>query len=169
MWAAILVTAAGVVAAVLIKLFDLIIEGRGSWSRRSIAADVELLKALPDELRETDSARALRARIEQSLLTFGIKSEDADDPKAAERKQLAREGSKLEAGLMTVGLFLMSVALVISWPWAEDDTDVRTEWLLSVAAVMVVGVLTLFTAGPVSRLIVRLRWKMAGRQLPPAT
>jgi hypothetical protein len=173
------------IATVLLKVVDVLVEGRGSWARRSIRADIELLEALPAEVREGTGGQSLRRRIDNALVLFGAFAAAQDtaeeatppaaDPRVAEasrRAQFAREVDLLEVRFaMWIGgvvVVLMAVAVILS-PNADPSED-STPWAAaaggSIALGIALAVVLLTTARLLAVRVVRRRWRKAGRTVP---
>lgn len=175
----------GVVASiftVLLRVVDLIIEGRGSWARRSIRADLELLAALPDDVKAAAGGEALQRRIEQSLITYGISepetsvsptvpgthqevSERIQDlrersaARAAEN-EFRREASRLEALIsLSVSLVLVAATSFGFWASARDGSsglnkmDSTNDWLVVFATAAALAIPMTFGLMAASRRI----------------
>ncbi|KAB2810737.1 hypothetical protein F9L07_01920 [Pimelobacter simplex] len=78
MWLVVVTAVATFIATCLLKVLDVLVEGRGSWARRAIRADVDLLVALPESVRDGLAGQALTRRIETALARFGDVAEIAE-------------------------------------------------------------------------------------------
>lgn len=171
----------GFIATVLLRVVDVLVEGRGAWARRSIRADIELLEALPKDLRDSDGAGALRLRIDQELAAFGAlraappsENGGVDDADVAAwwRARFEREVKVVERRVLVgVGLALV----VGGMAWTITDADVGTTITpLKVALSAVVGIaggmlLSTVIVGVAhwsAVQVVERRWHRAGQPLP---
>lgn len=166
-----LVAAGAFVSAVLLRVIDLLIEGRGSWSRRSISADVALFNQLPPGMKKAEAGHALRRRIEDSLLTFGSSETDESEEHAL-RRQYERDVDLVDVRLNVTVLGSLVVVGLIVMLTASPDADQESSssaigWILAVGIAIGFAVVELKTANLIAVAVVRSRWRRSGRRVPP--
>lgn len=172
---------AGFVATVLLKVVDLLVEGRGSWARRTIRADAELFDGLPEEVQKGVGGAALRRRIDDELVAFsgvtGTHSAASDDsPEAEAERQFRKAVADLDLRVTAAMTAILIVSLG-TWLLArlEDFSDEHTAYTpLQWVVLTVVGLGMGFAVNGMmwrashglARRIVKRRWHKAGRPLP---
>ena len=155
------------VSAVLLRIVDLVIEGRGSWVRRSIAADVALLNQLDESLRAGEAGKALERRVSEALVLFGAADVDADEEQKRVR-QFDRDVDHLEVRVHVVMLGLLVVAGLA--PLFTDGRPAPSpsgqDWLVILGLATALAVLEMKSAKWIARSLVKRQWKRDGQRLP---
>lgn len=173
MWLLIIGGTVTLIGGILLKAADLLIEGRGSWARRAIAADVQLLTALPDAIRGGEGGKALTSRIEHALLQFAGDEEtgDADLDELFAELDFRKEVTRLEVaalGCFAVVLLVAAVVLVFTWPEASRGGDTVNPWfLIGILPGMPVLAFAIASGMQVVAVrVVRRRWRRRGWEIP---
>lgn len=163
-------SAFGLVVAVVLKIVDLVAEGRGSWTRRAIAADVELLKALPPELRSSSAGTALQGRVERSLAVYSAEQPTNEDY----RRPAPMPSSDRSSGLNQVisnraqsiflkillvqGLLAGTLSILIP----DAATDRETNWIVVVGVLICLSAVEILVAYRFARWQVTRHWRQQG-------
>jgi hypothetical protein len=164
------------IAGIVLKVADMLVEGRGAWARRAITADVELYNSLPDGLRNGVGGVALEGRVEAALVAFSGQREADHDSSSLQEEiddllremRFRREAVRVELVLQITPIVGGGIIATFFSKATQNEPDIiglpLTILLTVISAAGAIGYMVV--AHFVALEYVRRRWTRDGLEIP---